>query len=228
MVVRPAGDPDEANWRAGVLERLAHTEEFRTPRPIRAASGRWVVDGWEALQWVPGTADESRLLDVVRVGTAFHQAISALARPTFIDTTDDPWSRADRIVWGEAPMPSDAMLERLAARFRLVESPSQLIHGDLLGNVLFSEGEPPTIIDWAPYWRPVGLGAAIAAVDAVCWHGAPIELLPVAGRSIAEWEQLLLRALAFRMTTLHLVNAWDSSQADRHAPVVDAVLALDR
>jgi hypothetical protein len=109
-----------------------------------------------------------------------------------------------------------------------VESPSQLIHGDLLGNVLFAEGEPPTIIDWAPYWRPAGLGAAIAAVDAVCWHGAPMELLPAIGRDIAEWEQLLLRALTFRMTTLHLLKAWHSSLADRHAPVMDAILALVR
>ncbi|WP_211234796.1 TIGR02569 family protein [Glycomyces arizonensis] len=226
MVLRPAGDVDEANWRAGVLERLVHTEQFRTPRPIRAASGRWVEDGWEAWQWLPGAADESRLLDVVRAGTAFHHAISALARPAFIDTADDPWSRADRIAWEEAPLPSDAMLGRLAAAFRPVDSPSQLIHGDLLGNVLFAEGEPPAIIDWAPYWRPTGLGSAIAAVDAVCWHGAPIELLSAIGRNIEEWDQLLLRALTFRMVTLHLCNAWDASLVDRHAPVVDAVLLL--
>lgn len=132
------------------------------------------------------------------------------------------------MAWEEEPLPADAMLERLAAQFHPVESPSQLIHGDLLGNVLFAEGEPPTIIDWAPYWRPVGLAAAIAAVDAVCWHGTPIELLPVVGQDIAEWEQLLVRALAFRMSTLHLRNVWDSSLADHHAPFVDAILALVR
>lgn len=228
MVVRPTGGGDEANWRSGVLENLVHTEGFRTPRPIRAASGQWVIDGWEALQWMPGAADESRVLDVVRAGNAFHHAISALPRPDFIDTSDDPWAKADRIAWEEAQLPSDAMLERLAAQFHPVESPSQLIHGDLLGNVLFADDEPPTIIDWAPYWRPAGLGAAIAVVDAACWHGAPIELLPVAGPDIAEWEQLLVRALVFRMATLHLRNVWDSSLADHHAPVVDAIVALVR
>ena len=30
---------------------------------------------------------------------------------------------------------------------------------------------------------------------------------PVVGRDIAEWEQLLIRALTFRMTTLHLLDA---------------------
>jgi uncharacterized protein (TIGR02569 family) len=178
------------------------------------------------LQWVPGAADESRVLDVVRAGTAFHHAISALPRPAFIDTDDDPWARADRVAWEEEPLPADVMLERLAAAFRPVESPSQLIHGDLLGNVLFAEGEPPTIIDWAVYWRPAGIGAAIAVVDAVCWHGTPIELLPELGQDIEEWDQMLVRALTFRMATLHLRNVWDASLADRHAPVMDAVLAF--
>lgn len=228
VVLRPSGDEDEANWKAAVLERLDHTERFRTPRPIRAASGRWVEDGWEAWQWMPGTADESRLRDVVEAGAAFHRAIAALPRPAFIDATDDPWSRADRIAWGEAPPPADALLERLAAAYRPVASPSQLIHGDLLGNVLFAEGEPPTIIDWAPYWRPTGLAAAIAAVDAVCWHGAPIDALPAIGANTAEWDQLLMRALTFRMVTLHLLNAWNAPLEDRHAPVVDAILALAR
>jgi uncharacterized protein (TIGR02569 family) len=228
VVVRPTSGGEEINWRSDVLQDLVHTVEFRTPRPIRAASGQWVVDGWEALQWMPGAADESRVLDVVKAGDAFHRAISALPRPAFLDTSDDPWAQADRVAWEEAPLPSDAMLERLAAQFRRVESPSQLIHGDLLGNVLFADGEPPTIIDWAAYWRPAGLGAAIAAVDAVCWHGAPFELLPLVGRDIAEWEQLLVRALTFRMATLHLRNVWDSSLVVRHAAIVDAIVALHR
>lgn len=226
MVLRPTEGGEEANWRADVLECLEHTREFRVPRPIRAASGQWVVDGWEAWQWVPGAANETRVSDVVRAGEAFHRAIAGLERPTFIDTSDDPWARADRMAWEEEPLPADPMLGRLAAEFRRVESPSQMIHGDLLGNVLFAEGEPATIIDWAPYWRPAGLGTAIAVVDAVCWHASPIESVPTWRQGIAEWEQLLVRALTFRMATLHLLNIWDSALAESHAPVVDAIVAL--
>ncbi len=228
MVVRPTAGGEEANWRADVLEHLEHTREFRTPRPIRAASGQWVVDGWEALQWVPGAADKTRVSDVVRAGDAFHRAIAGLERPTFIDTSDDPYADADRMVWEGEPLPADPMLKRLAAEFRPVESPSQMIHGDLLGNVLFAEGLPATIIDWAPYWRPAGLGAAIAVVDAVCWHGVPIESVPALGQGVAEWEQLLVRALTFRIATLHLLNWWDPALAERHAPVVDVIVALAR
>lgn len=106
-----------------------------------------------------------------------------------------------------------------------METPSQVIHGDLLGNVLFAQGRPPALIDWAPYWRPAGLGAAIAVADAACWHGYPLDDL-AGHHGIPEWRQLLLRALVFRMTTLHLLGYWDDVQAERHAPIAEAVIAL--
>ncbi|WIB34295.1 hypothetical protein [Curtobacterium sp. MCSS17_005] len=35
---------------------------------------------------------------------------------------------------------------------------------------------------------------------------------------------MLVRALAFRIATLHLLDAWDADQTARHRPVVDAVV----
>ncbi|MEU2201145.1 hypothetical protein [Isoptericola sp. NPDC019482] len=224
LVLRPSGGSSEACWRAGVLDALEHTDEFRTPRPVRTASGAWVVDGWEAWSWVPGAADESRVSDVLRAADAFHRAIAGLGKPSFIDAADDPWARADRMAWGEDPLPHDPTLDRLAARFRPVESARQVIHGDLLGNVLFADGEPPAIIDWAPYWRPAGLGAAIAVVDAVTWHSTPMRAIAGLGAGVPEWSQLVVRALAFRIATFHLLGRWDRARSDRYAPLVDAVL----
>lgn len=234
IVLRPGGDPAESDWKASVLAALVPADGFRTSRPVPPRPGGgsgWTREGWEAWEWLPGSADESRLVDVIRAGGAFHQAIAVLPCPAFIARVDDPWSLADRAVWGARPLPPDPLLDALAARFRPVASPSQLVHGDLLGNVLFAPGEPPAIIDWAPYWRPAGLGAAIAAVDAACWHSLPVaslaglaDLGPSIGAP-AEWPQLLARALAFRMATLHLLGVWDAASTARHAPVVDAVLA---
>jgi uncharacterized protein (TIGR02569 family) len=226
LVIRPTGGGSEANWRAGALDALEHTDEFRTPRPVRAGSGAWVVDGWEAWQWVPGAADETRVSDVLRAGAAFHRAIAGLARPSFIDVADDPWARADRMAWGEGVLPDDPMLGRLATGFCPVRSSSQVIHGDLLGNVLFAEGEPPTIIDWAPYWRPAGLGAAIAVVDAVTWHGVPLSELSELGTNVPEWGQLLVRALTFRIATFHLLGNWGPARSRRYSPAVEAALTL--
>ena len=100
-----------------------------------------------------------------------------------------------------------------------------MIHGDLLGNVLFHADSPPAIIDWAPYWRPAGLGAAIAAIDAACWHAWPTDRLLELGDSIPEWRQLLVRALTFRIATLHILGHWDAKMEKRHEPIVNAAIA---
>jgi uncharacterized protein (TIGR02569 family) len=164
--------------------------------------------------------------DVLRAGAAFHRAIAHVPKPDFLECRDHPWARADRVAWGEEEGPRDALLDRLRAAYRPVHLPEQLIHGDLLGNVLFAPGRPPTLIDWAPYWRPAAYASAIAVADAVCWQGHALDRL-ASDHDIPEWRQLLLRALVFRMATLHLLGAWSHESTRRHAPVVQAVLARE-
>lgn len=225
IVVRPVGDPEESTWKSGVLATLEGSDEFTVPRPIRDHRGAWVHEGWEAWEWIPGAADESRVDEIVRAGEAFHRSIAALSRPAFIARSDDPWSRADRMAWGEDALPSSELLDLLAAAFRPVGSASQVIHGDLLGNVMFAPGRPPALIDWAPYWRPPGTGSAIAIVDAVCWHGYPLEQIGD-DRGASDWGQLLVRALAFRIATLHLLGSWSRGHVERHRPVATAIVEL--
>jgi len=225
IVVRPVGDPEESTWKSRVLATLEGSDEFTVPRPIPDDRGAWVRDAWEAWEWIPGAADESRVDEIVHAGTAFHQSIAALPCPEFIAGSDDAWSRADRMAWGEDALPSSELLDLLAGAFRAVGSASQVIHGDLLGNVMFAPGRPPALIDWAPYWRPPGSGAAIAVVDAVCWHGHPLERIGD-DRGVSDWGQLLVRALAFRIATLHLLGSWNQGHVERHRPVAAAIVEL--
>lgn len=224
LILRPSGADAETTWKAEILAELEHTTQFCTPRPVPAHSGGWSVDGWEAWQWLPGSADESRVSDVLRAGAAFHAALASLDRPAFLDASDDPWARADRIAWEEEPMPENETLRLLEAAFRPVLDPSQIVHGDLLGNVMFAPGRPPAIIDWAPYWRPTGYADAIVVADAACWHGLPPrrmhELLNTDG-------QYLIRALAFRIATFELLGAWDAQMEERHRAAVEFALAGD-
>lgn len=224
VVLRPHGDAAEARWRSDTLSRLVHTAAFRTPRPVATTDGGWLVGGYEAWERLPGATDPTRVRDVIAAGSAFHRAVAELPRPAFLDRIDGPWATADRMTWDETPLLSDPTLDRLAGVLRPVAASSQVIHGDLLGNVLFAPGAPPAVFDWAPYWRPAGLGAAIAAVDAVCWHGVPVGQLGRLGAGVPEWAQLLVRALTSRIATLHLLGAWDDAAAEHHRPVVDAVV----
>jgi len=225
-VVRPAEGEGETEWASEVLSRLQPSSEFTLPAPLVDDRGAWTREGWHAIRWVPGHADPSRVDEVLRAGDAFHRALAGIPKPDLLDRRSHPWARADRIAWGEATGPADPLLDRLHDAYRPIDLPRQLIHGDLLGNVLFEEGRPPAIIDWAPYWRPAGYGAAIAVADAACWHGHPLERLQ-ADRRTAEWRQLLLRALVFRIATFLLVGVWSDDLRRRHAPVARAVLDLE-
>lgn len=223
-VLRPSAGDGETVWKATVLAELPHSAGFRTPRPIPARSGEWTVDGWEAWQWLPGAADEMRVSDVLDAGEAFHHAVRGLDRPDFLDRADDPWARSDRIAWEEEELPPVRTLQRLATAFQPVSAQPQIIHGDLLGNVMFEPGQPPVIIDWAPYWRPVGFADAIVLADAACWHGLdPAEMIRLA-EARNEGRQLLIRALVFRIATFELLGRWDDRMLSRHAPVIEAVL----
>ena len=229
VVLRPAEGHGETEWASEVLSRLPVSAEFTVPAPVPDDHGSWTRGGWHALRWVPGSADPTRVDDVIRAGDAFQRALSGVPKPDFLARRSHPWARADRMAWGEEPAPEDPTIDRLRAALNDVDLPAGLIHGDLLGNVLFAEGRPPAVIDWAPYWRPAGYAAAIAVADAACWHGYPLDRLAVdrvADRGIGDWRQLLLRALVFRIATLHLVGNWSDDLARRHAPVVEAVLAL--
>jgi uncharacterized protein (TIGR02569 family) len=88
---------------------------------------------------------------------------------------------------------------------RPVRLPSQLVHGDMAGNVLFAAGQSPAVIDFSPYWRPPGYALAVAAVDLLVWSGAPPGILDeLTGEP--EIDQLLLRALVFRVVVESLAR----------------------
>lgn len=197
-------------WSARLLASRHTADGFRLPRPIAAENGRWVVEGWSASTWLLGGADGSRWQEILQVGEAFHEWLADVGRPDWLDETDDPWRRSDRMAWGEQPTdvrPEFApLVEELASLRRPVSKRSQLVHGDLTGNVLFSEGLPPGIIDLSLYWRPPGHAAAIVAVDCYEWERVGGEVLDHVAE-LPDGEQLLVRAALFRIIRAGMV-AW--------------------
>ena len=173
---RPAGGPTS-------LASLEHTAGFRTPRPVATPTAPGAPAPGKRGSGCPA-APTSAASPTSSAPVPRSTGRRAPDRPSFLDDKDNAWSRADRMAWDEVELPHDPTLDRLAAAFRPVRAPRQLIHGDLLGNVLFADGQPPTVIDWPPYWRPAGFGAAVAAVDAVCWHGVP---MTASMRSATAW-----------------------------------------
>lgn len=197
LVLKPAGDSASAVWLAEVLDGVS-ADDVRVIRPVRSRSGTWVVDGWSAWQWLEGEHRSAAWDDVLEVSARFHRAVADVRwSPALVSS--HRWAVADRVAWGEVGSDLPEPVAPLSALRRPVDLPCQLVHGDLGGNVLFSDDRPPAVIDVSPYWRPAGYADAIVVADAVAWSGAGPDLVE---RLLSEQgEQLLLRAVLFRVVT---------------------------
>jgi uncharacterized protein (TIGR02569 family) len=243
VVLKSVGFEPERTWISEVYAGWTAHDVVRVPEPVPAdesAEGaskhtRWVVDGWSAHVFVAGRdAELLREIDDVRqAGDVFHDAVSGLDRPDWLDDRDDPWAYGDRLAWeGAAPIGTPAVLalmDRLIEALAPVGSPSQIIHGDLLPNVLLADGLPPAVIDWPAYWRPAEFARAIAVTDAVTFRGASMSMLDDWATG-PDWHQLLVRALLYRLgptgffTTRNSLMGSLVTHAEKVAPVVAAVL----
>lgn len=189
------------------LELLPATHTVRTARPVRSADGRIAVDGWSATPFLVGSPMKHAWEQITVAGRALSNEFAGIPAPEWISQRDDPWAVADRVSWGEEPLPAATpdWLRALADRRSSISRPPVLIHGDLTGNTLFQPGLPPAVIDFSPYFRPMEYTAAIIAVDAVCFEGAPRGVRELVRGTDA--EQILLRAIMFRAITDVILGA---------------------
>src|SRR5207249_310164 len=75
---------------------------------------------------------------------------------------------------------------------------SQVVHGDVAGNVIVAPALPPAFIDISPGWRPAMSVDAQIVVEAVAWHrGAPALVEEAAGA--VDGVAAVARACAFRL-----------------------------
>jgi hypothetical protein len=211
-------DPGTCHGWLGVMLAAVEPEDVRIAKPVPTLLGSWRHEGWVATRWVEG-AEPNRSattvwLDIIEAGRAFHRAVAHLSRPHCLDERQDPWAAADRAAWGEGPVQPHWAFTAVARRLQDALEPlgcSQLVHGDLAGNVLFAPNLPPAVIDLSPYWRPPEYAEGVVAADALCWHNAPPSVVPDVGVSVAA----VARALLFRLlTTSQRVAAGDAAKID--------------
>lgn len=205
VVFRRVADPAESAALAAIFEQL-RVSDLRVARPVRASDGRWVVAGWSVQRFVAGRP-EPRYDDIIATSVVLHEALADAAEPRFLKARTGLYSVADRLVFAAdqdtaAPLLGEGHAARsyaeLAAGRGPITAESQLIHGDLFGNVLFAGGAPPAVVDFAPYWRPASYAAAVIAVDALAWGGSQIDLLD-RWSHLPDWPQVVRRALMFRL-----------------------------
>ncbi len=196
-------------WQDQVLRGIRTASGFRVAAPLRSADGRLVVSGWTAWPYLEGRHEAGRWPEIVSAGRLFHAATAELPRPSFLRGRHDWWATGDRVAWGELPIGPYLDLDTirdLSAVLRPIVARSQLIHGDLIGNILFHPGLSPAVIDVSPYWRPPAFGDAIVVADAVAWEGAGADLVGTVAAGSPEFGQCFLRALIYRIVTDRLAG----------------------
>jgi putative hydrolase of the HAD superfamily len=257
LVFRPcdAGAIEEAQWAAeavaGLADHLDTAENagasgaagFRVARPVRAASGEFFVNGWGATKVLSGQlrgigSDAADWEGLFAAARAYGSALRSLPKPDFLDRRDHRWALADRVAFGTADYADPVagaglLLDALLRRRRPLadDEPSQVMHGDLAGNVLFAPDRVPAVIDLSPYWRPVGFSLAVVAIDALLWYDAPLTVLELAAAGTGPgFADHLIRALIFRLVAFSesakqggLSAAEIGSELDRYDLVYDAV-----
>ncbi|HEX5255859.1 MAG TPA: TIGR02569 family protein [Mycobacterium sp.] len=233
VVLSLVADNARAAWSARVRETL-FVDGVRLARPVRSTDGRYVISGWRADTFVAGTP-EPRHDEVVSAAVRLHEATGKLDRPRFLTQGPAaPWGdvdifiAADRAAWEERPLASvppgarvtppiaDAersveVLHQLATLRKPTKSPSQLVHGDLYGTVLFVGTAAPGITDITPYWRPASWAAGVVVIDALSWGEADDGLIE-RWNALPEWPQMLLRALMFRLA-VHALHPRSTAEA---------------
>lgn len=187
LVLSPGHDPRVDERLSPLLARLAVALDERPGRvrgalrlavPVPARDGSWVVDGWAATRWEPGTRACDDPAVTLAAGRLLHAelAVAVPRPPEALDARTDGRARAERLAFGPVADLVAAAEGRGAAVAGLVDrlrpwlpeptglGPSQLVHAALAGNVLLDPGGSPVVVDVTPAWRPVRWAEAVCAL----------------------------------------------------------------
>jgi hypothetical protein len=161
-----------------------------------------VVQGWGASRYEPDTVACHDLDVTLAAGRVLHAELASWVpkHPAELDRRTDRWAEAEQRAFGELPLVLPAPFDVLAGLIQGdLPRPRQLVHADLLGNVLLDAAGAPVIIDLTPAWRQVRWAEAVCVLDAVVRGLAPATVLTAWG-STAD-RQAMLRAVAFRVAS---------------------------
>ncbi|GAB1516441.1 TIGR02569 family protein [Actinophytocola sp. KF-1] len=216
IALRPVTNPAEASWVAQTLTEL-HVPDLRIGRPLRSSDGRYVVGGWIAFRHIDGRP-EPRYDEVVAASLRLHKATADLPVPRFLALRADVFAMADRAAAGEEEAPLNPSLggrlfDVISGSRKPLSLRPQVVHGDLFGNVLFAADAAPGIVDFTAFHRPAEWAAAVVVVDALAWGGAD-DGLPKRWSHLAEWPQVLVHALLFRLA-VHALHPHSTEQSMR-------------
>lgn len=250
-VISRADEPARAAWIAKTMAKM-RPAGVSVSRPILSSDGRYSVSGWRARTFLSGHR-APRFDEVATAALRIGESLRGEKRPAFLHppALAGQWSEADIFaaaeaaafaedpsVWLEAGLagdvvPSEDVAQALAKAAELahargeIAEPDQLVHGDVLGCLIFDGMADPTLTDLVPAWRPAGWPVALMVVDAMSWANGADSLLQ-RWSHIPDFQELALRAVLYRVL-LHVFLPNSRPEAWRGlARVADVIAATVR
>ncbi|MBY9000684.1 MAG: hypothetical protein KGD64_07210 [Candidatus Heimdallarchaeota archaeon] len=225
----------EASWLPNLLNSIESTK-FRVQKYLKSKDGRYIEEGWVAYYFLPGNHVKGRLPEKRRALEAFHKELKDVPRPPhLIENRNDPWTMADRMVWDEIPLNCHKRILNAIQDLVKLRGPlritNQLIQGDP-NHILFSETEPPALIDLSWCWRPADFSLAILVADyLICWCKDECDCLPrsevvAVFEDVKYFKQLLIRAVLRRALELEGLRKFNERflyEIDNHIPAINFV-----
>lgn len=221
-VIGAADEPARAAWIARTMAKM-RPAGVSVSRPILSSDGRYSVSGWRARTFLSGHR-APRFDEIAMAALRVSEALKGESRPAFLHppTMSGQWNETDIYAaaeeagfsedptqWVKAALRQDAVpredvalalgkaAELAAARGEITEE-SQLVHGDVLGCMLFDGYSDPVLTDLVPAWRPAAWPVALMVVDAMAWGNGSDALLD-RWSHIPDFWQLVLRAALYRV-----------------------------
>lgn len=236
VVFKQCVDEFETECLSEIMCKLSQ-KGFRRACPVKSKSGKWVIDGWQAFEFVNGKPGiVGREKEALNACQALHNAIrnvyTSSECPAWLEHREDFWIVSDQLAWGKLDPTNHIEFQMLSEiqylydhLYNIDHLTSQIVHCDPGGdNVLFSPNQAPALIDISPYWHPTGYSNAMMLSDAVAWEGSIPDVLNLCSDE-NQFDQLLLRAVLFRISIPALRNDIKGfrSELNAYLPVLDFI-----
>ena len=221
-VISLAEEPMRASWIAKTTAKM-RPAGVGVSRPMLSTDGRYTVSGWRARTFLSGHR-APRFDEMAAAALRINESLRGLPRPEFLAPPEltgtwgqtEIFAAADASAFAEQPqewiapamdataVPRNDIAEALAKAVEItalrteITAEDQLVHGDVIGCMIFDGAADPAITDLVPAWHPTGWSVALLVVDAMAWGNGDDALLD-RWAHIPDFMQLALRAVLYRL-----------------------------
>lgn len=244
MVLAKISDNAKGTWSSLIRENLL-INQMVIAKPVRSSDGRFVVSNWKVDIYPEGTPqrnvlDLTYIARLLNKELKLAEKPDFLRKAPFnIGSYTDIFQIADSIAFSSNPekvlsnyqnfINQSEMSEKFLRIFRellslrrSIELANQITVLDLFGNTSVDSTGTSVVVDLIPYFRPANYAIACIVVDSLIWDpGTSNHLLNIplndnnAPKAFPEWEQLLLRAMLFKLLVF-LLHPKASSEYGAH------------